>query len=173
MCGRISTTVVTALSGEYRKGRSPSSGRVSEHRGELFYLSKRRAVYFGYKSIVHACDALEWLDMHSVCIKRSMPALGRPKLYFHRRGTPLPLSSTLFRSLLPTPSSPVIYCDWCMMPGERAVVQTAAQCSRAIPSSAARVFTSANALSRELRDFTAVPILIPRIFSGNDDVNGE
>jgi len=36
----------------------------------LFYLSGRRAVYFAHKSIVHACDASEWVSMHSVCIKR-------------------------------------------------------------------------------------------------------
>lgn len=45
-------------------------------------------VYFGYKSIVHACDASQRLDMHSVCIKRSRRrALGResPKPYFHHR----------------------------------------------------------------------------------------
>ncbi|KYN18170.1 E3 ubiquitin-protein ligase mib1 [Trachymyrmex cornetzi] len=38
-------------------------------------LNERRAVYFGYKSIVHACDVSEWVGMHSVCIKRHWPPL--------------------------------------------------------------------------------------------------
>ncbi|KYN35268.1 hypothetical protein ALC56_10443, partial [Trachymyrmex septentrionalis] len=38
-------------------------------------LNERRTVYFGYKSIVHACDASEWVGMHSVCIKRHWPPL--------------------------------------------------------------------------------------------------
>lgn len=71
-------------------------------RERIFYLSKRRVVYFGCKSIVHACYASEWLDVHSVCIKRSRAALARPKPHFHSRGTPLPLTSAPllpFRSL--------------------------------------------------------------------------
>lgn len=65
----------------------------------VFYLSKRRAVYFGHKSIVHACDASEWVGMHSVCIKRHWPPLARPKLHFHSRNSlPLPHQSfPLFR----------------------------------------------------------------------------
>lgn len=41
---------------------------------EFFYLSKRRTLYFGYKSIVHVCDASKWVGMHSVCIKRFWPS---------------------------------------------------------------------------------------------------
>lgn len=78
--------------------------------GELFYLSKRRVVYFGYKSIVHACDASKWPDMHSVCIKRSMAALARPKPYFQPAWY---TSSTLSRPLLPFRSA-LLYCDSCM-----------------------------------------------------------
>lgn len=57
---------------------------------EIFYLSKRRAVYFDHKSIVHACDASEWVGMHSVCIKRHWPPLARPKPHFHSRNNPSP-----------------------------------------------------------------------------------
>lgn len=77
-------------------GRSSSSLGVMG----VFYLSKRRAVYFGHKSIVHACDASEWVGMHSVCIKRHWPPLARPKPHFHSRNSPLPLpyqSFPLFR----------------------------------------------------------------------------
>lgn len=56
----------------------------------VFYLSKRRAVYFGHKSIVHACDASEWVGMHSVCIKRHWPPLARPKPHFHSPATAFP-----------------------------------------------------------------------------------
>lgn len=76
-------------------------GRPSGSLGVMgvFYLSKRRAVYFGHKSIVHACDASEWVGMHSVCIKRHWPPLARPKPHFHSRNSlPLPYQSfPLFR----------------------------------------------------------------------------
>lgn len=59
------------------KGTPPAYKRSSSSLGVMgiFYLSERRAVYFGHKSIVHACDASEWVGMHSVCIKRHWPPL--------------------------------------------------------------------------------------------------
>lgn len=87
-------------------------GRGFEWRFSIW--TKRRVVYFGYKSIVHACDASEWLDMHSVCIKRSRRrALGResPQTLFP---PPAQWWHTLFHSLPPpsTDSTALLYCQF-------------------------------------------------------------
>ena len=56
--------------------RNKSLRNVSSVSGGMgvFYLSKRRTLYFGDKSIVHICDASKWVGIHSVCIKRFWPS---------------------------------------------------------------------------------------------------
>lgn len=59
-------------------------------------------VYFGYKSIVRACDASERPDMHSVCIKRwrSEP---------QTQGGTLPSASTFH---FDRPAAALLYCEF-------------------------------------------------------------
>lgn len=80
-------------------------------------------------------------------------------------------SSTLFRSPPSTlrQPAPLYIATACATTRLCALVQTTTQRVRTIPSSGARIFTSANALSRWLRDFTGLRRIVsfPGFFSGD------
>lgn len=77
------------------------NGSIESRRYGVFYLSKRQAVYFGHKSIVHACDASEWgWDMHSVCIKRHWPPLARVPSPISILAVAHPPSAPIYQSFL-------------------------------------------------------------------------
>lgn len=98
----------------YRKREIPRRGRVFEHATGSFsiYRKGRRFISAINQLSMYAMHQ-NGLDMHSVCIKRSRPTLARPKPYFHRRSTPLPLSSaSFFHFNLPA----LLYGDSCVTP---------------------------------------------------------
>ena len=88
----------------FNAGRKCVSMAEVSNLGDFLFGRKGGVVYFGYKSIVHACDASQWLDMHSVCIKRSRRRAREPQTLFPRpaRSPPTPPS---------TDSAALLYCE--------------------------------------------------------------
>ena len=88
----------------FNTGRKCVSMAEVSNLGDFLFGRKGGVVYFGYKSIVHACDASQWLDMHSVCIKRSRRRAREPQTLFPRpaRSPPTPPS---------TDSAALLYCE--------------------------------------------------------------